>query len=60
MGVHHNSRCDVKKVKVRATVNVISLEAGEEAELEANSMVWDLLKVGFLVMLRPKNGTNVS
>lgn len=59
MGVHNYNRVAMKKVKVRATVNVINIDAGEEAEIEAGPMVWDLLKVGFLVMLKQKNGTNI-
>lgn len=41
------------KIKIRATVNIIGLKAGQEAEVDLTDLVWDLLRSNLLLALRP-------
>jgi hypothetical protein len=61
MGVHcYRERIPtVSRIKVRVTVNVLGLRAGQEAEIEYTQRVDDLLRAGLLLALKP-NGQNVS
>jgi hypothetical protein len=42
------------RVKVRSTMNIIGLKAGQQAEIDLTSQVVALLRSGYLVLLRPK------
>lgn len=44
-------------VKVRATVNVIGLRPGQEAEISDNDLTRSLLRAGLLLLLKPKVGS---
>ena len=48
------------KVKVRATINIIGLDVGREAEIELDDHVAALARAGYLNLLRPINGQDVS
>lgn len=39
------------RIKVRATVNVMGLMAGQEAEVELNDLTWSLLRAKLLLAL---------
>lgn len=43
-------------VKVRATVNIAGLHAGEEVEIELNELIRSLLRAGLLLALVPTSG----
>lgn len=42
-------------VKVRATVNVLGMKPGQEAEIDMTEVTRSLLKSGLFLLLRPKN-----
>lgn len=46
----------MKRVRVRATVTLIGLDAGQQAEIDLTDQVRILLASGYLRALRPKNG----
>lgn len=46
----------MSRVKVRSTMNIIGLKAGQQAEIDLTQHVVGLLRSGYLVLLRPKNG----
>lgn len=43
-------------VKVRSTINVLGLKPGQEAEIDLTEVTRDLLRAGYLLLLRPKVG----
>lgn len=43
-------------VKVRATVNVLGLKPGQEAEIDMTEVTRNLLRSGLFQLLRPING----
>lgn len=47
------------RVKVRATINVIGLDVGREAEIELDERVAALAQAGYLKLLRPVSGQDV-
>ena len=44
----------MKRVKVRATVTMVGLDAGQQAEIDLTDQVRVLLASGYLRALRPK------
>ena len=44
----------MKRVKVRATVTMIGLDSGQQAEIDLTDQVRVLLASGYLKALRPK------
>lgn len=46
----------MKRVRVRATVSMIGLDAGQQAVIDLTDKVRVLLESGYLKALRPKNG----
>jgi hypothetical protein len=46
----------MNRIKVRATVTLLGLNAGDQAEIDLNDRVLTLIRAGYLRALRPKNG----
>lgn len=44
----------MKRVKIRPTVSMLGLDAGQQAEVDLTDKVRVLLASGYLVALRPK------
>ena len=44
----------IERVKVRATVNALGLEPGQEAEIDLTDVVRAFLRSGLFLLLRPK------
>lgn len=46
----------MSRIKVRAVVTLLGLNAGQQAEIDVNERVLTLIRAGYLRALRPKNG----
>lgn len=46
----------MNRIKVRATVTLLGLNAGDQAEIDLTEKVLMLVRAGYLKALRPKNG----
>lgn len=46
----------MNRIKVRATVTLLGLDAGQQAEIDLTEKARSLILAGYLRALRPKNG----
>lgn len=60
MGVHHHRGDDLMRVRIRPLVHVYGFEPQREVEVDLDDKIRDLLAAGYLLLLRPIDGTHVS